>query len=187
MISRKTRRGIVTLVILTGISFWVAREQRDVAPKPLTGLDPKLNYVLRDFELQVFDANGKATLNIQAPVLSNDPVLEIGTIENPLMVLHQQDITWNLTADSATITADKEHVDFSGTVYVQRLELLTGNRVELTTSKVRVEVTPQTANTDAPVSLFDGYNRIDAVGMYLDMMNDTFQLKQQVKAIYAVN
>ncbi len=187
MISRKTRRGIIALVLLTSVSFWASREQRDDAPEHVTGLDPKLNYVLRDFELQVFDANGKTTLNMQAPVLRNDPVLQIGTIENPRMVLQQQDITWNLAANSATITADKEHVELSGSVYLQRTELLTGNRVQLNTSEVKLEVTPQTASTIAPVSIFDGLNQIDAVGMYLDMTNDTFELKQQVKATYAVN
>lgn len=187
MITRKTRGGIIVLVLLTSISFWATREQQDDDPGPVTGLDPKLNYVLRDFELQVYDINGKATLNLKAPVLSNNPLLEMGTIENPLLILHQQDITWNLTADSATITADKEHVELLGKVYVQRLELKTGNTVELNTSELKIDVTPQTADTFEPISIFDGLNHIDAVGMHLDMLNDTFKLKQQVKAIYAVN
>lgn len=187
MISRKTQRGIFALVLLTSVSFWATREQRDDTVKLVTGLNPKLDYVLRDFELQVYDTNGKATLNMQAPVLSNDPVLGLGIVENPVLVLQQQDITWELTADSATITADKEHVDLSGRVYVQRLEVLTGNHAEFNTSEVMVEVTPQTASTAQPVSLFDGRNHMDAVGLYLDMMNDTFQLKQQVEAIYAVD
>ncbi len=187
MITRKTRRGIMALILLTGVSFWVAREQRDDSPEPVTGLDPRLNYVLRDFELQVYDVNGKTTLNMKAPILSNNPLLEIGTIENPLLVLHQQDITWNLTADSATITADKEHVKLLGKVYVQRHELLTGKRVELNTSELSIEVTPQTASTFEHVSVFDGINSMNAVGMEMSMMNDTFELKQQVKAIYAVN
>jgi len=177
----------MALILLTGVSFWASRDQRDDSPEPITGLDPRLNYVLRDFELQVYDVNGKTTLNVKAPVLSNNPLLEMGTIENPLLVLHQQDITWNLTADSATITADKEHVELLGKVYVQRRELLTGGLVELNTSELSIEVTPQTANTSEHVSIFDGINSVNAVGMEVNMMNDTFKLKQQVKAIYAVN
>jgi len=177
----------MALILLTGVSFWASRDQRDDSPEPITGLDPRLNYVLRDFELQVYDVNGKTTLNVKAPVLSNNPLLEMGTIENPLLVLHQQDITWNLTADSATITADKEYVELLGKVYVQRRELLTGGLVELNTSELSIEVTPQTANTSEHVSIFDGINSVNAVGMEVNMMNDTFKLKQQVKAIYAVN
>ncbi len=187
MITRNTQRGIVALILLTGVSYWISREQRDDRPERVSGFNPKLNYVLRDFELQVYDIDGQPTLSMTAPVLSNNPELEIGTIKNPQLVLNQPNITWNLTADSATITADKEHVELSGKVYVQRMELLTGNRVELNTSEVSIEVTPQTASTTEPVSIFDGYNLTDAVGLELDMMNDTFELKQQVRSTYAVN
>jgi len=187
MISRKTRRGITALVLLTSVSFWATREQLEDDNQPVAGLDPKLNYVLRNFELQVYDQNGNPSLNLKAPILSNNPLLKIGTIEYPTLVLHQQDIIWNLTADSATITADKEHVELKGNVYIHRLELTGANHVEFNTSELKIEVTPQTASTLAPVSLFDGINHITAVGMDLNMMNDTIILKQQVKAIYAVN
>lgn len=187
MITRKTQRGVFVLVILTTISFWATREQQDNELAPVAGLNPKLDFALHDFELQIYDENGIATLNLQAPVLSNDPESEIGLIENLLLTIHQPDITWKLTADSATMTADKEHITLSGKVYMQRLELSTGYRIELNTSEVYVEVTPQTASTVEPVSMFDGRNQLDAVGMHVDMANDTFKLIQQVKAIYAVN
>ena len=177
----------MAMVLLTGVSFWATREQREDDTAPVTGLDPKLNYVLHDFELQVFDQNGNATLNLKAPTLSNNPLLKMGRIENPTLVLRQQDITWNMTANSATITADKEHVELLGEVYVHRLETKTAHRVELNTSELKIEVVPQTASTEAPVSLFDGTNHMNAVGMSLNMMSDTFKLKQQVKAIYAIN
>lgn len=187
MISRKTRRGIIAMVLLTSVSFWATREQQEDDNLPVRGLDPRLDYVLRDFELQVYDENGNVSLNLKAPVLSNNPLLKMGRIENPILTIHQQDITWNLTADSATITADKEHLELMGNVYIHRLELPGNQSVELNTSELKIEVTPQTASTVAPVSLFDGINHIEAVGMDLDMKSDTFKFKQQVKAIYAVN
>ena len=45
MITRKTRNGVIALVVLTGISFWVNRSPDNVASEPVAGLDPKLNYV----------------------------------------------------------------------------------------------------------------------------------------------
>jgi LPS export ABC transporter protein LptC len=187
MITRKTRRGIVVLVLLAAASIWVNREQDDGALQPVAGLDPKLNYVLRDFELQFFDENGQPTINMRAPVLRNDPELQLGTIEQPVIKLNQPGAVWNLTSDSATVTADKEHVQLSGQVRVKRLEPASGNWVELNTSEVRIKVTPQTASTDQPVNMFDGYNQASAFGFDLDMKTNTFKLKQQVKATYAVN
>jgi lipopolysaccharide export system protein LptC len=187
MITRKTRRGMIGLVLITVVSFWVSREQDSDTLEPVTGLDTKLNYVLRDFELQFFDENGLPTINMRAPVLRNDPKLQLGTIEQPLIRLNQADAVWDLTADTAMITADKEHVKLSGKVHVQRHELSSGNRVELNTREVRIEVTPQSASTDQPVSMFDGYNQVSGIGLDLDMKTNTFKLKQQVKATYAVN
>jgi lipopolysaccharide export system protein LptC len=187
MITRKTRRGITALILLSAVSFWLSRSQDNNGPVPVAGLDPKLNYVLHDFELQFFDEYGKPTINMQAPVLRNDPKLQMGTIEHPVVKLNQADAVWDMTADTATVTADKEHVQLIGQVYVKRNEPVSGNWVELSTREVQIEVTPQTAITDKPVSIFDGVNRVNAIGLELDMKTRTYSLKQQVRATYAVN
>jgi lipopolysaccharide export system protein LptC len=187
MITRKTRRGIVALAVLTAVSFWVSHESDREDDDPVAGLDPKLNYVLLDFELQFYDAEGQPTINMQAPVLRNDPELQLGTIEQPTIRLNKPGATWNLTSDAAIVTADKEHVRLTGAVHLHKHEISTGTRIELDTREVRIEVTPQTASTDQPVAIFDGYNHLSAIGLDLDMKSDTFKLKQQVKATYAVN
>lgn len=187
MITRKTRNGVIALIVLTGISFWINRDPDDAALEPVAGLDPKLNYVLHDFELQFFDEAGQPTLNLRAPILRNDPELELGTIEQPVMKLNQPDVVWNLKADTATVTADKEHVQLLGQVHVRRQETTSGAWVEVDTREVQIEVTPQTASTDQAVQMFDGLNRASAVGVDLDLTANTFLLKQQVKATYAVN
>ena len=187
MTGRKTQMGIIVLVLLTAVSFWISRKQGTEPQQPLDGLDTKLNYVLRDFELQFFNENGQPTINMQAPVLRNNPKLQLGTIEHPVIILNQADATWNLTSDSATITADKEHVQLSGQVHVKMHEPASGSWLELKTREVRLEVTQQTASTDQPVSIFDGKNYVEAIGLELDMKTNILKLKQQVKAIYAVN
>jgi len=178
---------MTALILLSAISFWVTRSQDEDGPEPLAGLDPELDYVLRDFELQFFDELGQPTINMRAPVLRNDPKLQMGTIEHPVVRLNQEDAVWDLKADLATVTADKEHVQLIGQVQVFRNEPATGNWVEFNTQEVQVEVTPQTATTDQPVSMFDGYNRVNAIGLELDMKTKLYSLKQQVKATYAVN
>jgi len=186
MITRKTQRGIMVLVILTLISFWVSRGRDKESPNPVAGLDPKLNYVLHDFELQFFDDKGLPTMNLQAPLLRNNPQIQLGTIENPVIKLQQSEMRWNLWSDSATITTDKEHVQLLGPVFVQRQAAAGGRKENLTTRDVRIEVNIQTARTTNAVSIFDGINFVDAVGMYLDMKNGNIKLNHQVKARYAI-
>jgi len=187
MITEKTWRGIISLVLLAAISFWIGRKQGIDAPAPVTGLDPRLNYVLRDFELQIFDKNGQPTFNLRAPVLRNDPVLKLGTIESPVISIHNRGVVWNVTADKATMTADKEHVHLSGGVLVKWHNPASSNHSELQTIEIKIEITPQTASTDQEVNLNDGYNDINAIGMNLDMKRSRYTLKQRVKATYAVN
>lgn len=187
MITRKTRRGIILLVLLTAVSFWVGQRQGQEVLAPVAGLDPKLDYVLRDFELQFYDETGQPTINLRAPVLRNDPELQLGTIEKPVFKLNQPGLVWNLTSDMATVTADKENVHLSGRVNILRHEILSGHLAELNTEEVHIKVTPQTASTDRPVSIFDGLNRLNAVGLDLDMKTNTFMLRQQVEATYAIN
>ena len=175
------------LILLSAMSFWVSRSQEEDGQDPVAGLDPELDYVLRDFELQFFDEFGQPTVNMQAPILRNDPKLQLGTVEQPVVKLIQADAVWDLTSDLATVTADKEHVQLLGQVKVKRNEPEGGSWVELTTREVKIDVTPQTATTDHPVSIFDGFNRVDAIGLELDMKTKTYKLKQQVRATYAVN
>jgi LPS export ABC transporter protein LptC len=187
MITRKTRRGIIVMVLLTSVSYWASRDKSGEKIEPVTGLDPKLDYVLRDFELQFYDKDGQPTINMQAPILRNNPQIQIGSIEKPVIQLHRQGTVWNLNAESATVTADREHIHLSGQVTLQRLEPTLGTWLQVDTSEVQIEVTPQTASTPRPVSMFDGYNQANAIGLDLDMKANTYKLKQQVKATYAVN
>ena len=187
MITRKTRNGLVVLLMLTSFSFWISQSHDSDQPEPVSGLDTRLNYVLRDFELQFYDENGQPTMNLQAPILRNDPELELGTIEFPVMNLNQPGITWYISADTATVTADKEHVELQGKVELRRRENAAGTWVRVDTREVQIEVTPQIAKTDQPVSIFDGKNQLNAIGIELDLKSNTFQLQKQVKAVYAIN
>jgi LPS export ABC transporter protein LptC len=187
MITRKTRRGLIVLALLTGLSFWIASRQDHETPQPIAGMDTKLNYVLHEFELQFYDKNGQPAINMRAPVLRNDPKLQLGTIEHPVIKLNQPGAVWDLTSDSATVTDNKEHLLLSGQVHVQRREPATGNWVEFDSREIQIDVTPQTARSDEAVYMFDGHNRFSAIGLDLDMKTNTFIFKQQVKGTYAVN
>jgi LPS export ABC transporter protein LptC len=187
MITSKTRRGFALLVVLAAVSMWAARENVDKETQPHADVDPNFDYVLRDFELQFFDENGLPTLNLKAPLLRNDPDMKLGTIEQPVVKVYQPGVVWDLTAEVATVTADKENVSLGGIVNINRQQIDTGKLTRLNTADVQIKVTPQTASTEKMVEVFDGFNQISGIGLDMDMKADTFVLKKQVKATYAVN
>jgi len=185
--TRKSRQGIVILVFLTLISFWLSRQHREHAPAPVSGLDPSLDYMLQNFDLQVFDARGLPLLNLQAPLLRNNPVTKLGTIERPVIALSKADANWSLVAERATMTEDRQRIHLFGRVNVKRVETATGHLAQMNTGEIEVQVSEQTASTAKPVDITDGRNRLQALGMDLDLKNGRFELKHNVRARYVVD
>jgi lipopolysaccharide export system protein LptC len=56
--------------------------------------------------------------------------------------------------------------------------------MEIASSDVVLNVTPRTAATEAGVSIRQGGDRLDAVGMRLDMIAERYELLHEVRAHY---
>jgi lipopolysaccharide export system protein LptC len=184
--TRKSRQGVVLLVFLTLFSFWLSRRHQEHAPPPMNGLDPSLDYMLQNFELQIFDTKGVPLLNLRAPLLRNNPAVKLGTIRQPVIALKKRDANWSLVAESATMTEDRQHIHLFGHVNVERVETATGQRAQMDTSEIEVQVDAQTASTTKFVSITEGRNRLQARGLELDLKSGEFRLKHDVKARYEV-
>ena len=152
--------------------------------QPYSGIDTQLNYALHDFQGHLLDDQGQVSLEISSPVLRKNAESEVGTIERPVVRIQQEDDEWYIEAESAIITADREHVALEGYVNMVRTNRITGETLEITTEDVMLEVTPRTASTDALVTLVQSGDRLDAVGMNLDMTTDSYELLDDVRARY---
>jgi lipopolysaccharide export system protein LptC len=67
-----------------------------------------------------------------------------------------------------------------------RMNYLTSETMVIITHDVMLNVTPRTASTVSEVSILQAGDRLDALGMRLDMMNDSFELLENVRAHYAI-
>ena len=184
MIQRRTRRGIILLALLTTLSWILSPEQNEVKERPFSKLDTRLNYALYDFEGRLLRDDGAVNLEIQAPVLRSDAKTGVGTVENPEIRIQQEDEQWYITAESAIITADREHVSLVGDVYLARRNKLTGQLLEISTKDVMLNITPRTASGDSAVSIKQDNDSLDAIGMRLDMIANSFKLLKDVQAHY---
>jgi LPS export ABC transporter protein LptC len=186
MMRPPTRRGIFTLAVLAVLSWLVAREPREAAVDPIGRPDVRLNYALYDFRGRLLDETGAVNFRIEAPELRNDAETGIGTVESPRIRIHENDDRWYIQAESAIISPDREQVILAGEVYLSRADDITGQLLEISSSDIVLEVTPRTARTEAPVRMRQQGDRVDAVGMRLDMINETFQLLSDVRAHYEI-
>ncbi len=186
MIKRRTRRGILALAVLAVATWLASREQAEITDRPLARLDTRLNYALYDFEGRLLNESGAVNMAIEAPVLRSDATSGVGTIENPELRIQEEDERWYITAESAIITADREHVSLMGDVYVSRVSESSGELLEISTRDVMLSVTPRTASSDSAVVITHQNDRLDAVGMRLDMIANHFELLKDVRARYEI-
>jgi LPS export ABC transporter protein LptC len=184
VIQRRTRRGIILLALLATISWILSEDQDEISEQPFSNLDTRLNYALYDFEGRLLRDDGAVNLEIQSPVLRSDAKSGVGTVEKPEIRIQQENERWYITAESAIITANREHVSLIGDVYLARRNELTGQLLEISTKDVVLNISPRTASGDSAVSIKQDNDRLDAIGMRLDMISNSFELLNDVRAHY---
>ena len=184
MIQRKTRRGIILLALLAGLTWILSGEQIDSPDQPVDKLDTRMNFALHDFDGRLLTDAGTINLEIHAPMLRSNAQTGIGTVESPQIRIQQEDERWYITAESAIITGDREYVSLMGDVYLTRRNEITGKLLEIETKDVMLNITPRTASTDSVVSIWQANDRLEATGLRLDMNSNSFELLNDVRAYY---
>jgi len=184
VIQRRTRRGIILLALLASLSWMLSRGQGEISDAPVNKLDTRLNYALYDFEGRILTEDGAVNLEIQAPVLRSNAQSGVGTVETPEIRIQEEDERWYITAESAIITANREHVSLMGEVYLTRRNEITGQLLEISTNDVMLNITPRTAVSESAVSIRQDNDRLDAIGIRLDMISNSFELFDDVRAYY---
>jgi LPS export ABC transporter protein LptC len=184
VIQRRTRRGIILLAVLASLTWMLSDEQGEVSGQRIGELDTRLNYALYDFDGRLLNEQGAVNLEIQAPVLRSNAQSGVGTIESPELRILEENERWYITAESAIITADREHVSLMGDVYVSRRNEITGQLLEISTKDVMLNITPRTASSDSRVVITQENDWLDATGIRLDMIANSFELLNDVQAHY---
>ena len=176
---------MAVLTVLVALSWLGARDQSTPPAKPFDNLDTRLNYALWDFKAQLLNDEGEINLHIEAPILRNNALTQVGTMEHPKIRIQQQLNEWYITADSAVITADREYISLIGSVDLLREGRFAHDTLEISTRDVMLNVTPQTASTEAAVAITQDGDHLEADGMNLNMKTDSYELLESVRAEYA--
>ena len=184
MISRRTRRGLILLALLAVLTWLLARPSAEPEAQPIAGLDPRLNYAVRDFSGRLLDDAGRTSIELRAPLMRNDSETGIGTVEEPNIRIQQDGEEWYISAESAVIAADREVINLTGAVNVRRRNPSTGEQIDIRTRELVLNVTPRTASTDADVHIAQADDWLSATGMNLDMINDRYELLDSVRGHY---
>lgn len=182
----RTRLGILVLALLALLTGLLARDPEDRLEAPVVQPDTRLNYALYEFRGRLLDEEGAVKLSMNAPVLRNDAESGVGTVEAPEIHIQQLEDQWYIRAEQAIISADREQVTLLGEVYLTRRDELTDQLLEISTSDVVLHVTPRKAETRSAVHMSQRHDRLDAVGMRLDMSDKHYEFLDDVRIHYQV-
>ena len=177
---------MIILALLAVATYLLARNPSNKINQPPARLDTRLDYALRDFTGRLLDKEGNTNLQISSPLLRKNAQSEVGTVKSPEIHIKQEDQQWHIIAESAIITADREFVSLIGDVYILRRNEISGEILEITTRDVILRVTPRTASTESLVTIVQQDDRLDALGMNLDIRNNSFELLNEVRATYDI-
>jgi len=184
VIRARTWRGIVLLGALAVLFWQLGRQPEEAEPAKPSKPDTRLNYALYDFSGRLLDDDGAVLVDLKAPVLRNDADSGIGTVEAPEIHVQAEQDRWYITAETAIVSPDRKNVDLSGAVNMTRHDARSDQVLEIETSNLRLALTPRTARTDAGVRILERGDWLQATGMRVDMINETYELLHDVRARY---
>jgi len=186
MISHKSRNGAIVLSLLLIVSIWAGRQGQEADNAPTAGLDLRLDYALSNFEYRWFDKAGRPAILLTSPRYTNDTATGQGLALSPVLDVHYEGAQWNIIADSATVSQDRETIHLSGDVHLTRETPLQVGAMTVDSSEVTLDVTPRIARSRQHVEIDEAGNRLSATGFSVDMKHDKYQLMNDVKGIYAI-
>lgn len=186
MISDRSRKSLAVLTLLVFGSFWLTRQGPEEERGPTPGLDLELDYALSDFEIQSFDPQGQPAYRLRAPRFTSDSRTGQGRIIDPQIEVHHEGFRWQIVAEAATVTRDRERVSLEGEVELYRHGAGPQDWLAMNSSEVTLEVTPRVAWSTQFVELMDSNSRLTATGFSVDMLNNQFRLQHDVKGNYAI-
>ena len=179
-----TRRGILIVGMVALLTVIATRDVRQDLQPPLKEVDTRLNYALFDFKAQLLDENGRLAMTMEAPVLRNNATSGIGTVTRPEIFVSENGNDWTVRASTAVVSANREFVSLAGDVRVVRYNVGDSNALEIQTRDLVLDVVSRSGNTDASVAISHAGDQLSAIGMNLNLTDNSFELRENVKAIY---
>ena len=172
MIPRTTRNGIILLSALSVLSFWISTQREEQSHEQTAGLDTRLDYALKTFEVQFYDVQGKPSMNLRAPSFSNNAATGDALVTHPVIQIMHDDQLWNIIADSATVTNNHELIYLTGGVNIRRGSDVPGDWLLINADDVLLQVTPKVASSDQFVKIIDATGEMEAIGFRVDMQKN---------------
>lgn len=178
----RTAWALVSLTVLAVVTFFMTHPDSDPVSEDASTLPE--GYYLAGATLSSTDASGVVRYELRADRIDHRP--SDGTIDlTTLQLDYGNNLNrWRLSAQTGSMPKTNNQITLEGEVTTRLLNAAAHGATQMATQSLFVDITEQQASTDDPVTVdFEG-GQLTAVGLDMDLANETFVLRSQVKGVF---
>lgn len=180
---------LLVLVALIGVAIaltdWLQDLREELQRAPSASAPGAPDYAFHQVLLTVMGLDGMPHYRIRAPRMTHFPVTQSSLLIAPTVwFFRDEGPPVEMRARRARVLADGERIWLPGEVDIVRPPHADRPRMTLDTRDVTVLPKPKEAHTDAKVAAVSGKQRLQGVGMMLDLAGGTLDLNSRVRGTY---
>lgn len=180
--SSRSTVTLVLLAILAGLSFTLTQRQDDDMPDAREPLPE--GYYLSGTRLESIGEDGVRRYELRAERIDQRPSADAIDLSDLQLDYGNDNNLWRLSAATGRMPASSEHIDLAGGVTAELLNAPAHGATRLKSERMFVDIEGETASTDDPVTVeFDG-GTLQAVGLDVDLSDESIQLRSQVRGVF---
>lgn len=157
---------------------------RGISDKNVSG-DLEIDYVLENATRVEFNSEtGHPARLFQIKTLEHHPKLQQNEFTSPLLIIYKPNLTWRIEAKKGTAEdAQNKQIVLKEEVVIQKQEP-TAPAARLTTDFLTYLPDEETLETESPVTILQGKQRVEAVGMKAFLKTKQVDLLSHVRGYY---
>lgn len=169
------------LAVAVGSTLYFEDIKQTVSRPAMNNPDQAESYLFNT-QIITIDETGKVSQIVETPSTVQSRLTHETRVMQPQISLYQdQQVSWQVSADNATISADTEIMTLHGNVVLQRAD----DKTRLTTNELSYHAPTQVATSNSGIEVTSEDTQMTANGLSFDLSKEKYQLQNKVIATYA--
>lgn len=174
---------------LTAIIFaiaWFSQTVSETSKKQQSLADSLPDFIIRDFNSQQFNADGKLQYEMEANQLIHYPTNDATELDSPVLKFESEvKGSWTVQSERGFVATDGNIVELNGNVLLTRQATLEDS-VTMATETLYLHLDKEFAETTKPVIISSTNTTVEAVGMQADFTDNRLILVSKVRGRHEI-
>lgn len=178
----RTAWMIVAFTILAVVSYSLVQTREPDSENESAALPN--GYYLNDAVLSATDDSGIVRYQLRAERIDHDPLDGMITLTDLELDYGNAANLWRVSAAHGTMPKTNNRIALAGDVTTRLLNAASHGATQMHSATLNINLHKETAATDDAVTVVFEGGGLDAVGLDVDLANETFTLRSDVKGVF---